>query len=109
MPAILQFGVTMQCPHGGTVIAVPTNMSVRVGRAFALLQSDVFTIVGCPFMVGPKPQPCLTVTWQMPTMMFTIGGQPALTEASIGLCQSAEQIVQGLVIISGAQPSAKAT
>jgi hypothetical protein len=57
MPAILQFGVTMQCPHGGTVIAVPTNMSVRVGGAFALLQSDVFTIVGCPFMVGPKPQP----------------------------------------------------
>lgn len=110
MPAILQMGVTMQCPHGGMVIATPTNMQVRVGGAFALLQNDVYTVVGCPFTVpGPKPQPCIKVMWQAPAVMITIGGQAVLTEASVGLCQSAEQIVQGTVIISGAQQQVKGT
>jgi hypothetical protein len=110
MAAILQQGVTMQCPHGGTVMVTPTNMRVRVNGAFALLQNDVFTVVGCPFMLpAPKPQPCVTVMWQAPAVKIKIGGQTVLTESSVGLCQSAEQIVQGTVIVSGAQQKTKGT
>ena len=61
MPAILQQGCMIQCPHGGMVNVVCTNMKVKVGGAFALLATDVYLVAGCPFMVGPKPQPCLTV------------------------------------------------
>lgn len=110
MPAILQQGVTMMCPHGGTVMAVPTNVRVKVGGAVALLQADVFTVVGCPFTVPPgKPQPCLTVEWQAPTVRVTIGGQAVLTQSSVGLCKSAEQIVQGTVMIIAPQPRVKGT
>ncbi|WP_247828952.1 hypothetical protein [Arthrobacter antioxidans] len=103
MPAILQLGCTIQCPHGGMVIAVPTNAHVRVGGAFALLQNDPFTVVGCPFTVGPKPQPCVKILWQAPAVSITVGGQAVLLASSIGLCQSAEQIVQGTVVVSGVQ------
>lgn len=67
MPTVLQQGVAMQCPHGGAVTVAPTNVRVRVNGAFALLQNDAFTVVGCPFTVpGPKPQPCIKVLWQAP-------------------------------------------
>lgn len=103
MPAILQQGCTIQCPHGGTVSAVPTNTKVKVGGAFVLLASDVFLVAGCAFMVGPKPQPCLTVEWQMPSTMFKINGTAVLLESSIGLCKSPEGAPQGVAIVSGAQ------
>ena len=104
MPAILQQGCMIQCPHGGMVSVVCTNMKVKVGGAFALLASDVYLVAGCAFMVGPKPQPCLTVEWQMPSTMFKIGGQAVLLESSIGICKSPESAPQGVALINGAQP-----
>lgn len=103
MPAILQLGCTIQCPHGGMVSVVPTNAKVKMGGAFALLASDVFLVAGCPFMVGPKPQPCLTVEWQVPSTMFKINGQPVLLQTSIGICKSPENAPQGIALINGAQ------
>jgi hypothetical protein len=107
MPAILQMGATIQCTHGGIVSVVPTNTRVRVNGAFALLATDVYLVAGCPFTVGPKVQPCVTVEWQAPATRVKINSQQVLLETSIGLCKSAEQIVQGVAIVSGAQMKVK--
>jgi len=107
MPAILQMGSTIQCTHGGMVSVVPTNMRVKANGAYALLATDVFLVAGCPFMVGTKPQPCMTVEWQAAATRVKINGQQVLLETSIGLCKSAEQIVQGVATVSGAQPKVK--
>jgi hypothetical protein len=104
MAAILQQGCVIQCPHGGMVNPIPANVRVRVGGGFALLATDVFIVAGCPFTVGPKPQPCITVEWQAPTQRVQVNGQTVLLATSIGLCKSAEQVVQGVAIVSAAQP-----
>ncbi len=109
MPAILQLGCTIQCPHGGMVSVVPTNTKVKVGGAFALLASDVFLVAGCPFVVGTVPQPCLTVEWQAPSTMFKINGQTVLLESSIGICKSPAGAPQGVAIVSGAQTNVSGT
>lgn len=58
--------------------------------------SDAYLIAGCAFTVpGPKPQPCVKVQWLVPAARVLIGGNPAITQASTGLCQSAEQIPAG--------------
>jgi hypothetical protein len=103
MPAILQMGATIQCPHGGTVTPIPSNVKVSVNGAFALLVSDVFIVAGCPFMIGPKPSPCLTVEWQSPSNKVKVNGTAVLLQTSIGLCKSPEQAVQGTALIISAQ------
>ena len=54
---------TIQCPHGGTVILSTSNSVAQSGGGFFLLQTDVHQVAGCPFTVGPKAQPCVTVRW----------------------------------------------
>jgi hypothetical protein len=103
MAAILQQGCSIQCPHGGLVNVVTTNTKVKVNGAFALLASDVSLVTGCPFTVGPKPQPCLTVEWQLPSTKFKINGQTVLLQTSIGICKSPENAPQGVALINGAQ------
>ncbi|MEM7202442.1 MAG: hypothetical protein AAF628_19375 [Planctomycetota bacterium] len=106
--AVLQFGCTMQCPHGGLVQVVPGNARVRVGGALALLPTDMFTVVACPLNIGGKPQPCLSVDWSLEAVSAKIGGVGVLLESSIGLCKSAEQAPQGGVLVSGVQTKARA-
>ena len=100
---ILQFGCTMQCPHGGQVLAVPSQQKVLLGGQPALLSSDTFTILGCPFVIGVVPSPCLTVTWTGPATKVQINGQQPLLLTSIGLCNSAAGAPQGTVIVTGVQ------
>jgi hypothetical protein len=96
---MLQVGLTAMCPHGGQVQAVAASPRVKMSGQLALVQSDTFTISGCPFQipppVGPKPQPCVKVQWLVAAMRVKIGGTPVLITSSTGLCQSAEQIPQG--------------
>lgn len=106
--AMLQLGCTIQCPHGGMVNPVTANSRVRAGGAFVLLVSDTFPVAGCPFTLpGPKPSPCVLVQWQLPAQRVTVNGQAVLLETSIGLCKSAEGLVQGTALVSGVQTSAK--
>lgn len=100
---ILQFGCTLMCPHGGQVQVVPSQTQVLLGGQAALLATDTFLVVGCPFSVGPKYQPCMTVTWSAPATQIKITGQAPLLETSIGLCKSGEGIPQGTVIMTGVQ------
>lgn len=104
MPApVLQVGCTIQCPHGGMVTAVATNTRTKTDGAFALLSSDTFTVAGCPFVVGTKPQPCVTVQWTGEARSFQVDGTPVLLQTSFGLCKSAEGLVQGVALVSGVQ------
>jgi|ERR671926_887966 uncharacterized Zn-binding protein involved in type VI secretion len=96
---ILDAGATVMCPHSGSVKATTSNTRVKVGGQYAVLQSDLCTVSGCPFTVQigtvTKSQPCVKVQWVTAATRVKVSGQPVLLRSSSGLCQSAEQIPQG--------------
>lgn len=105
---ILQLGCTIRCPHGGVATAANTNTRVKVGGNYALLSTDTYTIAGCPFTLpGPKPQPCVAIQWQSEANKVKVAGKPVLLQTSIGLCKSAEQVVQGTALVTGVQTRVK--
>jgi hypothetical protein len=87
------------CPHGGQAKFIPTNTKVLLGGQPALTSSDVTTIIGCPFVVVLKPQPCVLIRWIPGTSKLSAGGIQVLTMESKGLCFSAEQIPGGPAVI----------
>ena len=93
----LTIASTLQCPHGGTVIIISTNMRVRAGAPIATA-ADVFTIAGCL-----ASNPCLTVQWLVPDMRVRVNGIPTLSRSSLGLCLNGVQIPQGPVVILNTQ------
>jgi hypothetical protein len=102
----LNSSATLQCPHGGTVQIIPSNVRVQAGGAPIATVNDAFVIVGCPFQlptVPPTPSPCVKVQWIATDMKSTAGGAPTISMSSVGLCISAQQIPQGPVIISATQ------
>jgi len=105
MPEFLTTAATMMCPHGGQVQPVSSNTSVMAEGAPILRSSDTFTIVGCPFIIALVPHPCVVVQWVQPAAQSTVQ-DPTLTMASVGLCQAADQAVQGPVVIVSTQTSA---
>jgi hypothetical protein len=104
MSGLLNTASTLMCPHGGAVQIISSNTKTQAGGAFAALASDTFVIAGCPFAIGPVPSPCVQVNWVQPALRSTVGGNPALTLASVGLCVAATGAVQGPVTIVAAQP-----
>jgi hypothetical protein len=87
---------------------VNTNTRVKVGGNFALLSTDAYTVAGCPFTLpGPKLQPCVTIQWQAEARRVKVAGGPVLLQTSIGLCKSAEQVVQGTALVTGVQTRVK--
>ena len=106
--ALLQEGVSIQCPHGGKATVMTTNTRVEVSGKPALRGSDTFTITGCPFTLpGGKPQPCITIQWGGEAKRAKVMNQSVLLQTSIGLCKSAEGIVQGKAMVSGVQTKTK--
>ena len=110
--AILQVGCTIQCPHGGSCSPVTSNSSVKVGGSFALLVADTFPVAGCSFMMPvapPVPHPCITIQWSAPAQKVTVSGTAVLLQSSQGQCTAADQAVQGMALVSGAQSKVTAT
>jgi hypothetical protein len=101
-PPLLTTASTMMCPHGGTVMPVPGSTSVVAGTPVLRL-GDTCTIVGCTFVAGTIPSPCVTVQWTGPASSVTVDGAPVLTESSVGLCLAATQAPQGTVLIAATQ------
>jgi len=99
---LIQFGCTMMCPHGGQVQVVPSQNKVLLGGQPALLVSDTFLVVGCPFVIGVVPSPCLNVNWTAPAQQVQITGQPPLLQTSVGLAIGPTG-PQGPVIVTGVQ------
>ncbi|HEX2039851.1 MAG TPA: hypothetical protein VHF47_08995 [Acidimicrobiales bacterium] len=95
MAGFLTSGSVLMCPHGGTVTAITSNTGVQARTGAVLRSSDTFTVAGCPFSAGPAYHPCVTVTWVKPSAHIRVEGDFALTADSVGLCQAADQAVQG--------------
>ncbi len=99
------------CPHGGSVQIITTNSRVKVGGAFGALANDQYLISGCPFQIPAGvttiPSPCLTVRWILTDMRAKVNSTPTLSMSSIGLCQNAQQLPQGLVMKVNTQPKVK--
>lgn len=93
---------TLQCPHGGTVIIVSTNLRVDAVNAPIATLSDVFVIAGCPLS-----SPCLTVRWLIPDFRVKANGSLTLSRSSLGLCLNAFQTPQGLAIVVNTQARVK--
>lgn len=97
MPGFLvNVGATVFCPHQvGKVTIAPSQVRVTASGEPVATVNAIGAVAGCPFMVGPKPQPCVTAQWMVAALRVQIGGQAALLKDSIGLCKSAEQAPQG--------------
>jgi hypothetical protein len=107
MSAVLTAASSMSCPHGGTVMAVPGSTRASVGSPI-LGVSDTCTIAGCAFAPSGAPSPCVTVRWTAPAGQVTHGGDPVLTESSVGLCLAATQAPQGTLLITSTQAKVSA-
>ena len=96
----------IQCPHGGMVTLVTSNVAVTAGGGQVLLESDVHPVAGCPFTIGPKPSPCVRVEWTAGAARSTVGGVKPLVQSSIGLCYSPESAPQGVALVVNTQTKA---
>ena len=116
MPGFLMHvNAACQCTHFAPATIVPTQPRVLVsGQPVATMNSQI-VVAGCLFTIPPvpKPQPCITIKWLMPSVRILVMGQPAMLlpapGTGPGLCQSAEQIPQGPPIVSAVQPRVIAT
>ena len=105
MGELLTASSTLMCPHGGTVMAVPSSASITLGGDPIVLATDTFTIAGCPF-APVVPHPCVLVQWQLTALRSTSGSIATLTTESLGMCMAADGAVQGPVLIQATQTRA---
>lgn len=105
---ILQQGVTIACPHGGSAVVTTTNTAMFLDGAAALLVDDQMTVSGCAFNVSGAPQPCMRVRWQAPATRVAVKGKAVLLSASVGLCVNAAGAPQGPAQVSGYQTKVRA-
>ena len=99
MGTLLTAAASLSCPHGGMVSVVPAQAQVTLGGQPVLTVADTFIVGGCPFVVGPAPSPCVSVTWVVSDTASTAGGNPTLSSDSSGLCLGPAG-VQGPVAIA---------
>lgn len=71
------------CPHDGPIIASTTNARVKVMKMPGTIMGDTYTVAGCPFFVGPKPQPCVMVPWMVPAMRVKVMGKKVLLKTQL--------------------------
>lgn len=104
---LLTVASTVQCTHQAPATVTPSNTRVLADGSPVVTSADMHTVAGCPFTVpGPKPQPCVTITWVAATRVF-VGGTPSVVQVTgpgQGTCNSAEQIKQGPPVIGAIQP-----
>jgi hypothetical protein len=96
----------LMCPHGGRVVATPAGDRVSFEGEPAVVATDTFEIVGCPFPPTGPHHPCVRVNWTDPATRSAAGNGPTLTTDSVGGCVASDQAVQGLVVIQATQTRA---
>jgi hypothetical protein len=104
MAGLLTESSVLMCPHGGTVSVITSDTRVQAVGGAVLRSSDTFLVAGCPFTIGVVYHPCTTVDWVVPSLRSKALDDSTLTEDSVGLCQAADQAVQGTVLVVVAQP-----
>jgi hypothetical protein len=94
---------TIQCPHGGMAILLTSDTQMQIQGAFALLETDVHPVAGCPFMLGLAYHPCVTIRWSAGATQTKVNGIPVLLQTSVGVCYAADQAPQGVALITQVQ------
>jgi hypothetical protein len=105
---VLTTGGTVQCPHGGQATLNTANTKVSTMAGKVLLESDIHTVAGCPFMIGNKPSPCLRIEWKAGATKAKANQTGVLVESSMGLCYSPEGAPQGPATVVMADQKASA-
>jgi uncharacterized Zn-binding protein involved in type VI secretion len=100
---LLHVGAQWMCAHGGTGAVVSTNPFVKVSGLPVAVSRDKLVIVGCPFTVGPKYQPCIEAKLVRPSVFVKIMGSPAVIATTSGMTLPAEQVPQGVAVMGGHQ------
>src|SRR5436190_18642478 len=106
MPNTLNISASLQCPHGGTVQIVPSNLRAKAGGVPVATANDTFIVIGCPFQLPttpPTPSPCVLVRWLLTDFRVKANNAATLSQSSQGLCYSAQQAPQGPVVIGNTQ------
>jgi hypothetical protein len=106
---VLHVGASLSCPHGVPITLIASGPRVVVDGKPAVVLTDAGQIAGCPFMVGNKPQPCVSVKWLAGATRVTAGGQPLLINPAQAICLSADQIPAGPPTVSSTQMKVVAT
>jgi hypothetical protein len=106
--ALLTTGSQVQCPHGGLATLTTANAKASASTGRVLLETDVHTVAGCAFTIGPKPSPCIRIQWSAGAVKLAAGGTAVLLTTSIGTCYSPEGAPQGVALVAQAEPKASA-
>ncbi len=115
MPGLLMHvNAACQCTHFAPALIAPTQPRVLVSGQPVATMTALITVTGCLFTTPvPKPQPCVTIKWLMPSARVLVMGQPAMLlpapGSGPGLCLSVEQIPQGPPMVTAVQPRVIAT
>lgn len=86
----------------------PSNTKVMAAGAPVLVESDVHTIAGCPFMIGNTPSPCVQVAWSAGAAKVSVNGTAVLVQSSVGQCKAGTGAVQGVAVIASTQTQVQA-
>lgn len=73
----------MMCPHGGTVMPMPTTLRVTLNRQPVLVLGDPMVIAGCAFTMGGPPMPCVTAQATSGALRVKALGKPVLLIDSV--------------------------
>ena len=106
---VLHSGAIATCPHAGPLTIVAASPRVQVSGMPAAVLTDSGLVTGCPFVVGVKPQPCVTTLWIAGATRVVADGAPLLITPPIASCMSADQIPAGPPLIMGSQTRVIAT
>lgn len=100
---ILTITSTVMCPHGGRAMLITSNRKVFASSAFALLETDVHSVTGCPFYRGDTYSPCVRIEWSAGANKVTIHEIPVLVKSSMGKCFNPDGTLQGVATIINTQ------
>jgi hypothetical protein len=105
---VMTTGSQIKCPHGGSATLTTANAKAAAASGKALLASDVHTVAGCAFTIGPKASPCIRIQWSAGAVKLKVGGTPVLLESSVGTCYSPESAPQGVALVVQAEAKVSA-
>jgi len=104
----LTINSTIMCSHGGRAILTTGNTHAFANGSPVLLETDVHTVVACPFTVSSKYSPCVRIQWSAGAGRASVNGTATLVSSSIGQCFNAEGMLQGVATIVNTQMKASA-
>jgi hypothetical protein len=100
MPPVVTTASQVQCMHGGVATLVTSNSILKADGAPVLVATDMPMVVGCPFVVGTVPSPCLSIQWAGAAVSLSVNGAGVVHVNSIGSCLNAAGAPQGVATIS---------